>query len=300
MTFAARLEQRVRSTDSCLCLGLDPRPDALPADLRPTTAADSPESWAEAYRRWGEEVLDLASDRVPAVKPQVAFFEILGPPGMAAYVALCRAARERGLTVIADVKRGDIGSTAAAYAEAWLGRPGGQRVADACTVAPYFGSDGLRPFLEVALREEAGFFVLVRTSNPSARELQSLETPEGPLFAAVAALLRQLQPAGAGYGPIGAVAGATWPEELERLRGGLPRAWLLVPGYGAQGGGAADVAGAFDRQGLGALVAASRSLTQPWGAQNPVPEDWRERVRVAIEQANADLNAVRPPRSTAG
>ncbi|MEX0712226.1 MAG: orotidine-5'-phosphate decarboxylase [Pirellulales bacterium] len=199
---------------------------------------------------------------VPAVKPQSACFEQLGPAGMQALADVVRYARQRGLLVLLDGKRNDIGSTAAAYAEGFLGAdsPWG---ADALTVNPYLGDDSLQPFVEVAGRRQAGLFVLVKTSNPGAGQFQDLESGGVALYLRVAQCVERLaeQTAGAaGYGYVGAVVGATYPEQLSALRAAMPHAWLLVPGFGSQGGTARDVIGAFDPAGLGAVINNSRGI----------------------------------------
>ncbi|HLV12011.1 MAG TPA: orotidine-5'-phosphate decarboxylase, partial [Trueperaceae bacterium] len=199
-------------------------------------------------------------------KPQAAFFEAMGPAGYAALAEVTALARDLGVPVVLDAKRGDIGSTAAAYAEAYLGD--GPLAADALTVNPYLGLDTLEPFVAAAVRGGRGLYVLVRTSNPDSRDLQGLELAGGGTVASrlaerLAARAAELDADAQGYTALGAVAGA--PEDLAWLREALPRSPLLVPGYGAQGGRADDVAPAFDARGLGALVNASRTLTYGLG-----------------------------------
>jgi orotidine-5'-phosphate decarboxylase len=244
-------------------VGLDPRFEQLPAAVR-RTAGEGFAARAEAYRAFCRGIIDVVAPLVPAVKPQAAFFEQLGPPGMQALSDVIGYAHDRGLVVIVDGKRHDIGSTAAAYADAWLG-PDGASVwgADALTVGPYLGDDSLQPLVEMAERRGAGIFVLVKTSNPGGRTFQDLVADGEPVYRHVGRLVERLAAVTAercGYGAVGAVVGATYPEQLAELRAAMPHAWFLVPGYGSQGGTAADVAGAFDAQGLGAIVNNSRGI----------------------------------------
>ncbi len=264
-----RLARNVLSGMAPACVGLDPRPPALPAALLPH--APPPERFLAFYR----ETLPLLAGAFPAVKPNVAFFERYGAAGFAAYEATCRLARELGLLVIGDVKRGDIGSTAEAYAAIHLD------LADAVTLQPYLGSDSLAPFLARCQGEGKGIFVLVRTTNPGATELQDLPTGAGTVSDVVARWVHRLGlPLGdpLGYSPVGAVVAATRPADIGRLRGLLPRAWLLLPGVGAQGASPADARAAFDARGLGALLSQSRGVLQAFA---PGDRDWQERIATA-------------------
>ena len=261
--FADAVTERTVALQSPIVAGLDPRPDLLPDDLR--RAADSPRTLARAYVTFGRQVLDGLVDVVPAVKIQIAFYEALGIPGVHAYATAVRDARERGLLVIGDIKRGDIGSTAEAYVEGHFGGPAAAMGADvdAVTLNPYLGVDSLSPFLRRATEHGKGAFALVRTSNPSARELQDLVVDGRPVYEHTAALVSgwgaELRGA-SGYSSLGAVVGATYPDELRRIRELHPELLLLIPGYGAQGGGPADVVSALDERGAGALIASSRGL----------------------------------------
>jgi orotidine-5'-phosphate decarboxylase len=224
--------------------------------------AGSPDEVAPRVSAFYRAVLAGAHEHVACVKLQSAFFEVLGVPGLAALEALLGEARSLGLPTILDGKRGDIGSTAEAYAEAYLGA--GPLAADALTVSPYLGFDTLEPFEAAAERRGRGLFVLVATSNPGAPSLQDLVTSDGRLLhehvadAVAAAATRSIGPSG--YGAVGAVVGATRPERLAALRRRLPHSLLLVPGFGAQGATADDVVTAFDRDGGGAVVSSSREL----------------------------------------
>lgn len=229
---------------------------------------------ARAYLEFGRAIIEIAAPLVPVIKPQAAFFEACGPQGCQTLQEVLRFAEERGMVTILDGKRNDIGSTAAAYAEAYLGRGAlgsdpehldwlRPWSADALTINPYLGSDGIVPFVEIAAREGRGLFALVRTSNPSAREFQDLIADGRPVYRHVAEKVLTLGEAHRGflgYSLLGAVVGATYPSELAELRQAMPGVYFLVPGYGSQGAKAADVAAAFDPDGLGAIVNNSRGL----------------------------------------
>lgn len=241
------LVESARRKDSVLVAGLDPVPSRFPEELRTL-----PET--EATLQFCLGILDAVEPHAAAVKLQAAFFERLGPVGMEVYAALIRASAELGLPVIADVKRGDIGPVAAAYAEAHLGTYG----ATCVTVNPYMGEDAVLPFLEEARRRGGGVFVLVSTSNPSSSEIQ--EATEPPLFEAAARLVARLGRQDGDYPDAGAVVGVTRPEVGGRVRELLPDALFLSPGYGAQGGDAAGVRRLLDRRGGGVLINSSRSI----------------------------------------
>lgn len=260
--FIDRLASAVQARGNGVLVGLDPRRESLPRGLLAAGEEANLATVAEAYLRFCRGVIDVVAPLVPAVKPQVAFFEQLGPPGMAALRDVVVHARTAGLLVILDGKRNDIGSTAEAYADGWLGAnsPWG---GDALTVSPYLGEDSLRPFVDVALRHDAGLFVLVKTSNPGGGMFQDLAVDGQPLYRRVAEQIEALAAeteGECGYGAVGAVVGATYPQQLVELRAAMPHTWFLVPGFGAQGGAAADVAPAFDVRGLGAIVNNSRGI----------------------------------------
>jgi orotidine-5'-phosphate decarboxylase len=293
-SFADRLAEAVRSKHSSLVVGLDPRLDRLPVALRESAEAavgdaDPRQAAAAAIERFDEAVIAEVAAFAVAVKPQIAFYEQWGPAGLAAYERAVRMAREAGLLVIGDVKRGDIGSTAEAYARAHLGG-GTAPAADAVTLNPLLGSDSIEPFLRVAAERGAGLFVLVRTSNASARELQDLLVDGRPLHDVLAGLVERWGSGligTCGYSSVGAVVAATAPAELRHLRKLMPRTWLLVPGVGAQGATAADVAGAFSRDGLGAVVNSSRGILYAYG--DPRARDWRAAVRDAARALRDQL-----------
>ncbi len=239
-----------------------------------------------------------------AVKPQAAFFEQLGPRGMAALAEVIGYAQSKRLLVILDGKRNDIGSTAAAYAQGILGRAQSAWGADAVTVNPYLGDDSLKPFVDTATQRGAGVFVLVKTSNPGGKMFQDLICDGRAIYEHVGAYVETLarQTAGSGgYGAVGAVVGATYPEQLAQLRAQMPHTWFLVPGFGSQGAGARDVAGAFDEHGNGAIINNSRGIIfahrRPEYAQRFGSSRWQEAVRAAtlamIDQLRGETPAGR-------
>jgi len=266
--FFDRLAAAVLAKKTALCVGLDPRFESLPRSLRELHGDDV----AGAYEDFCLRVLEIVAPLVPVVKPQSAFFEACGPAGMVALEHVLRRAKDLGLVTILDAKRGDIASTASAYADAAFRALG----ADAVTINPYLGRDAVGPFLSAARELGRGQFVLVRTSNPGAGLFQDLVCDGRPLYRhvaeAVAAWNRECP------GTVGAVVGATHPAELKLLHGQLADVWFLVPGYGAQGGKAADVRAAFWPDGLGAVVNSSRGVMFPFPPDEP-------RWEAAIERA---------------
>jgi orotidine-5'-phosphate decarboxylase len=243
-------------------------------------------------------IIDVVADLVAAVKPQMAFFEQLGPAGMRVLKHVIRYAHSRDLLVILDGKRNDIGSTAEAYADAYLGLQSAWQ-ADALTVNPYLGNDSLVPFVGLACERGAGLFVLVKTSNPGSGALQDRHSDARPIYEHVAEMVENMaakSKSACGYGAVGAVVGATYPQHLATLRQIMPSAWLLVPGLGAQGGTAADVAGAFDDQGLGAIVNCSRSVIFAYNRREYAdrfgPSQWQEAVDAATRDMIEQLKTV--------
>jgi orotidine-5'-phosphate decarboxylase len=283
-------------------VGLDPRYEQLPERLRAGgDQADLP-TRARAFAEFCRGIIDVVAPLVPAVKPQAAFFEELGPAGMQVLAQVIEYAQARGLLVILDGKRNDIGTTAAAYANAYLGaRPTSAWGADALTVSPYLGDDSLTPFVETATARGAGIFVLVKTSNPGGGMFQDLTTDGQPLYRHVASRVQELasQTQGAcGYGAVGAVVGATYPRQVAELREAMPNTWFLVPGFGSQGGSARDVAAAFDSTGLGAIVNNSRAIifaharkeyAERFGASR-----WQEAVAAATREMIDELRSDTP------
>jgi len=283
-SFPDRLLAAIEAKGSPVCVGIDPAYDRLPPSLRRDDAGE--DERLDAVAAFCGEVLGAVADIVPAVKPQIAYFEVFGEKGLALYFDVVRRARELGLVVIGDVKRGDIGSTARAYAAAHLARPDAP---DAVTVNGYFGADGLLPFVETAREAGRGVFVLVRTSNPSAAAIQDFADAGGRCFyehiaEQVAAIGRGAGLAGdSGYSCVGAVVGATYPREARRLREIMPEQIFLVPGYGAQGATADDCAAAFGADGRGAIVNASRSVIYAHDRPAYAHLDWREAVASAAK-----------------
>ncbi|MCS7236871.1 MAG: orotidine-5'-phosphate decarboxylase [Thermoguttaceae bacterium] len=301
--FGEKLALAVKAKRTPAVVGLDPRWRELPDELRSQAGHDSRESQAEAVCRFCEAVVDQVAELVPAVKVQSAFFESLGPEGMGSLARVIGYARQRGLLVIVDAKRGDIGSTAEAYAKAYFAPDQtAPWPADAITVNPYLGTDALQPFLEAARAAEGGVFVLVRTSNPGAPEFQDLTTVAGkPVYRHIAEWVETQAAATAGHsglGMVGAVVGATYPAQLEELRGVMPHAWLLVPGYGAQGATAKEVVPAFRSDGLGAIVNSSRGIIfafrRPEYQSLSSQRGWQAAVRKATEDMIAELREHTP------
>ena len=284
--FADRLFDRIRQTDSRICLGIDPRPDAHPL-THPERFGGDPAQVAKAVVYYFQAIIEATQGVVACYKLQSAFFEALGIPGLIALAQLTADVRARGVPVILDAKRGDIGATAAAYAQAYLAQ--GVFASDALTVSPYLGADSLEPFVTQVVSAERGLFVLVKTSNPGSEDLQDAVSGGGErLYERVAAIVTRLaEPhrGTSGYAPVGAVVGATQPEALKDLRARLPYSVLLVPGYGAQGGTAEAVAAAFDGDGLGAVVSSSRALTY-----TTQEADFAERAREAAVEMNNAVN----------
>ena len=312
----SRLIEKIRQTKAPVVVGLDPNLSFIPSRLLEEAAkkagAGTPQAdplaiAAEAVWQFNKQIVDAVCDIVPAVKPQIAMYEQFGLPGLAAYDRTVRYCREKGMIVIADVKRGDIGSTSESYAIAHLGRVrvGEDQVpafdADFATVNPYLGTDGIRPFVDVCNAWDKGIFVLVKTSNPSSGEFQDVLMGDGrPLYERVAAKVVEWGEASMDgtYSNVGAVVGATYPEQGRRLRELMPHTFILAPGYGAQGASGRDLAHFFDREGLGCIVNSSRGIIAAWrkpayasfgekdfaGASRAAALDMIEDLRSAIEE----------------
>jgi len=288
--FADRLMEAIRAKGNPCIVGLDPRvvdmPDFVTSAMRLSRDA---EDAARAITGFHERVLEAVADLVPAVKLQIAFYEQYGLPGMRAFADTIALARSAGLVVIVDAKRNDIDSTAEAYANAFLGAADilGRRVpawdVDCITVSPFLGRDSLEPFVAACAQYGKGIFVLVRTSNPGAGDLQSRVVEGGEEISSHLARLvddlGQDMVGDSGYSSIGAVVGATYPHQAVQLRALMPRAIILVPGYGAQGGTATGAAANFNADGLGAVVNASRSITYAFGDPAISAEEFVAAVR---------------------
>lgn len=264
-----KLIEKIKQTENPTVIGLDPRYEMLPkcvTEKYPSTL----EGVSQAIIEYNKALIDETCDIIPAIKPQIAFYEMFGIPGMQAFKETCEYAKKKGMIVIADIKRGDIGSTAQGYSNAYLGKT---KIGDKeesifdvefVTVNPYMGTDCVKPFIEDCKKYNKGLFILVKTSNPSSGELQDLKLENGEeVYTRVAKLVENWGEELRGeynYSSIAAVVGATYPEQLKQIREVAPHTYFLIPGYGAQGGKAEDIALGFDSQGLGGIVNASRSL----------------------------------------
>jgi len=305
--FADRMLDAIEEKQAPLCVGMDPLYERLPKQIR-EIASKSRGALSEqsaAAREFCQSVIDVVASQVPCVKLQSACFERCGPMGMRAYFEVVDYAHEKGLLVISDIKRADIGPTAAAYADAHLDEvflgEGTQEHAvrvDAVTVNPYFGADGVQPFVEVAKEGGQGVLVVVRTTNPSAREFQDLKDAENRrFFERVAERVNDwANQAGcvgdSGYSLVGAVVGATYPDDTRLLRDLMPNSLLLVPGVGAQGGKVEDATLAFHEDGWGALVTVSRSVIYAWERpeyQHLGEVNWEDAIEVALVDTKAAL-----------
>ncbi len=302
-----RLIEQIAQKQNPTVAGLDTKLEYVPESIRERAFAQYGRTFdgaAAAILEFNKKIIDALADIVPAVKPQCAFYEMYGWQGMRALGETIAYAKAKGLFVIADGKRGDIGSTVQAYASAWLGETdvGGEALAafgaDALTVNGYLGADGVLPFVDVCRARDGGIFILAKTSNPSSDELQNQPFEGGEtLYEAMGRFCEEWGanlPGKHGYSGVGAVVGATWPAQLAELRKMLPHTFFLVPGYGAQGGGADDVAPAFDENGLGAVVNASRSILCAWKNQGAPQEDFAACARAeAVRMRGAIMERVK-------
>lgn len=265
------LVDRIKKREAPILAGLDPMLSYVPQYLQKEAVqkhGETLEAAAEAVWNYNKEIIDAICDIVPAVKPQIAMYEQFGIPGLVVFKKTVDYCREKGLVVIGDVKRGDIGSTSAAYAAGHIGKVqvGTKKLAafdeDFITVNPYFGTDGIQPFIDVCKEEKKGIFILVKTSNPSSGEFQDQKAGGKPLYELVGECVAKwgAQCMGDSYSYVGAVVGATYPEMGKVLREVMPKTYILVPGYGAQGGTAKELAPYFNEDGLGAIVASSRGI----------------------------------------
>ena len=288
------LQEKIRQKKNPTVAGLDPRLDYIPQHILDEAYAKygpTLQGAAEAYRLFCRGLIDALKDIVPAVKPQSAYFEVLGSAGIAVLEEICAYAKEQGLYVIMDAKRGDIGTTCEAYAKAYLGtvEVGEHSYApfdcDCITVNGYLGTDALKPFTALCKERNKSIFLLVKTSNPSSRELQDLIAGDRLVHTVIADLAVRLtdkeQLVGpSGWSAIGAVVGATHPQDLKALREKYPQLFFLVPGYGAQGGKAKDVQYAFDKFGHGAIVNSSRGIMCAWKkTEDGTGKDYQEAAR---------------------
>lgn len=298
-----RLVEKIRQTKAPVVVGLDPMLSYVPEHVQRRAFAEFGETLkgaAEAIWQFNKEIVDKTYDLIPAVKPQVAMYEQFGIEGMTAYKKTVDYCKSKGLVVIGDVKRGDIGSTSAAYAVGHLGRVKvGSRIyapfdEDFVTVNPYLGSDGVKPFIEVCREEKKGLFILVKTSNPSSGEFQDRLIDGRPLYELVGEKVAEWggELMGDSYSYIGAVVGATYPEMGKALRKVMPKAFILVPGYGAQGGQGKDLVHYFNEDGLGAIVNSSRWIIAAYKQEAYAkygPENFGDASRAAVETMISDI-----------
>lgn len=289
MNFGSILLKAVQAKGNAVCVGLDPRLDLLPESVR---TGKSP---AAAYEEFCCRIIDTVAPLVPVVKPQAAFFEALGPAGCNALANVNAYAKQMGLIVIMDAKRGDIGTTAEAYAQAYLGGTDNVWNCDSLTVNPFLGDDTLKPFENACTANGTGIFVLVKTSNPGSAFIQQAKANGFDVSQSIAQWIfkqnSEICGATVCYGPIGAVVGATYPDELVRLRDQLSNAWLLIPGYGAQGGTAKELSAAWNADGYGAIVNSSRGIIFAYRNSKEVAHDWLGSVRAATLAMIDDLNS---------
>ncbi|EGJ47406.1 orotidine 5'-phosphate decarboxylase [Ruminococcaceae bacterium D16] len=296
------LQEKIREKKNPTVAGLDARIEYVPEYIRKEAFEKygvGLKGAVEAIWQFNVGLIDALCDIVPAVKPQAAYYENLGWQGMEMLERTIRYAKEKGLFVIADIKRGDIGSTATAYAEGWLsGAPIEGQVfksfdADCVTLNGYMGSDSIKPFLEAAKGEDKCAFVLVKTSNPGSGELQDVKAADGRTIYEVMGELNEQIAAGTegkyGFTMAGAVTGATYPQQIQDLRARLPHTFFLVPGYGAQGGTAADVKYAFNEKGHGAIVNSSRGIMCAWKKTGGDGHDFKEAARNAAIAMRDDI-----------
>ncbi|MDO5423881.1 MAG: orotidine-5'-phosphate decarboxylase [Eubacteriales bacterium] len=300
-----KLIANIQKTHAPIVVGLDPMLNYIPEHITKKAFAEFGENLegaGEAIWQYNKEIVDHTYDLIPAVKPQIAMYEQFGIPGLAAFKRTVDYCKEKGLVVIGDVKRGDIGSTSAAYATAHLGKVqiGSKAYAafdeDFATVNPYLGSDGVKPFIEVCKQEKKGLFILVKTSNPSSGEFQDQLIDGRPLYELVGEKVAEwgVDCMGEDYSYIGAVVGATYPEMGKVLRKIMPKSFILVPGYGAQGGKGADLVHFFNEDGLGAIVNSSRGIIAAYKQEKYAkfgPEHFAEASRAAVEDMVEDIDS---------
>ena len=299
-----KLISNIRKTNAPIVVGLDPMLNYIPEHIQKKAFAEFGETLegaAEAIWQYNKGIVDATCDLIPAVKPQIAMYEQFGIPGLIAYKKTVEYCKAKDLVVIGDIKRGDIGSTSAAYAVGHLGQVqvGSKKYAgfdeDFATVNPYLGSDGVKPFMDVCKEEKKGIFVLVKTSNPSSGEFQDRVIDGRPLYELVGEKVAQWgdELIGDGYSYLGAVVGATYPEMGKVLRKIMPKTFILVPGYGAQGGKGADLVHFFNEDGLGAIVNSSRGIIAAYKQEKYKEfgaENYADASRAAVKDMIADIS----------
>ncbi|MDR3756887.1 MULTISPECIES: orotidine-5'-phosphate decarboxylase [Enterocloster] len=301
-----QLIEKIKKTKAPICVGLDPMLNYIPEHILKKSYnefGETLEGAADAIWQFNKEIVDHTCDLIPSVKPQIAMYEQFGIEGLKSYQKTVDYCQQKGLLVIGDAKRGDIGSTSAAYATGHLGKVqvGSKTYSgfhtDFLTVNPYLGTDGVKPFVDVCNSEDKGLFVLVKTSNPSSGEFQDRLIDGRPLYELVAEKVVEWGDTcmDGDYSNVGAVVGATYPEMSKILRKLMPRTYFLVPGYGAQGGTAADLAHCFNEDGLGAVVNSSRGIIAAYRQEKYKqfgPEHFAEASRQAVIDMVADINSV--------
>ena len=299
-----KLISNIRKTNAPIVVGLDPMLNYIPEHIQKKAFAEFGETLegaAEAIWQYNKGIVDATYDLIPAVKPQIAMYEQFGIPGLIAYKKTVEYCKAKDLVVIGDIKRGDIGSTSAAYAVGHLGQVqvSSKKYAgfdeDFATVNPYLGSDGVKPFMDVCKEEKKGIFVLVKTSNPSSGEFQDRVIDGRPLYELVGEKVAQWgdELMGDGYSYVGAVVGATYPEMGKVLRKIMPKTFILVPGYGAQGGKGADLVHFFNEDGLGAIVNSSRGIIAAYKQEKYKEfgaENYADASRAAVKDMIADIS----------
>ena len=299
-----KLTAKIQKTNAPIVVGLDPMLNYIPKHVQEKAFkeyGETLEGAAEAIWQFNKEIVDKTYDLIPAVKPQIAMYEQFGIPGLMAYKKTVDYCKSKDLVVIGDIKRGDIGSTSAAYAVGHLGKVqvGENKIAafdeDFATVNPYLGSDGVKPFIDVCKEEKKGIFVLVKTSNPSSGEFQDRLIDGRPLYELVGEKVAQWgeECMGDSYSYVGAVVGATYPEMGKVLRKIMPKAYILVPGYGAQGGQGKDLVHFFNEDGLGAIVNSSRGIIAAYKQEKYArlgEENFGDASRAAVEDMIADID----------
>jgi len=299
-----KLISNIRKTNAPIVVGLDPMLNYIPEHIQKKAFAEFGETLegaAEAIWQYNKGIVDATYDLIPAVKPQIAMYEQFGIPGLIAYKKTVDYCKSKDLVVIGDIKRGDIGSTSAAYAVGHLGQVqvGSKKYAgfdeDFATVNPYLGSDGVKPFMDICKEEKKGIFVLVKTSNPSSGEFQDRVIDGRPLYELVGEKVAQWgdELVGDEYSYVGAVVGATYPEMGKVLRKIMPKTFILVPGYGAQGGKGADLVHFFNEDGLGAIVNSSRGIIAAYKQEKYKEfgaENYADASRAAVKDMIADIS----------
>ena len=299
-----KLISNIRKTNAPIVVGLDPMLNYIPEHIQKKAFAEfweTLEGAAEAIWQYNKGIVDATYDLIPAVKPQIAMYEQFGIPGLIAYKKTVDYCKSKDLVVIGDIKRGDIGSTSAAYAVGHLGQVqvGSRKYAgfdeDFATVNPYLGSDGVKPFMDICKEEKKGIFVLVKTSNPSSGEFQDRVIDGRPLYELVGEKVAQWgdELMGDEYSYVGAVVGATYPEMGKVLRKIMPKTFILVPGYGAQGGKGADLVHFFNEDGLGAIVNSSRGIIAAYKQEKYKEfgaENYADASRAAVKDMIADIS----------